>query len=118
MAVLRIVPNFACADPHAARRFYEDVLGLQLVMDHGWIATFAAEAAARPQISLASEGGSGTPVPDISVEVDDLEAVYDRATSDGYAIVYPLTREPWGVGRFFVREPAGCIVNVLCHEQA
>ena len=37
MTVKRIVANIATADTATARRFYGDVLGLDLVMDHGWI---------------------------------------------------------------------------------
>ena len=44
-------------------------------MDLGWIVTFAADAAAVPQVSVATEGGSGTPVPDLSIEVDNLDEV-------------------------------------------
>ena len=41
MAVRRIVPNLHAPDPARARAFYADLLGLEAVMDHGWIVTFA-----------------------------------------------------------------------------
>lgn len=115
MAVLRIVPNIAAEDPAASSRFYRDLLGLEVVMDHGWIMTFAADGAMRPQVSVASEGGSGTPVPTISVEVDDVDAVHARAEAAGFKIVHALTDEPWGVRRFYVRDPSGAVVNILQH---
>jgi catechol 2,3-dioxygenase-like lactoylglutathione lyase family enzyme len=71
MAVRRVVTNIGAADIGAARAFYGDILGMRVAMDLGWIVTFAAEAQSAPQISVATEGGSGTPVPDISIEVDD-----------------------------------------------
>lgn len=37
MAVLRIVANLAGSDLQAARVFYEKLLGLDVIMDHGWI---------------------------------------------------------------------------------
>jgi hypothetical protein len=40
--------------------------------------TFAAREAAAPQISIATEGGSGTPVPDLSIEVNNLDEVHQR----------------------------------------
>jgi hypothetical protein len=52
---------------------YQDVLGLDVLMDMGWIITYGSQAAVTVQISVMSEGGSGTPVPDLSIEVDDLE---------------------------------------------
>jgi lactoylglutathione lyase len=116
MAVRRIVPNISAAEPAAARAFYEDLLGLKLAMDFGWILTFASdEPQAMPQVSVMSEGGSGTPVPDLSIEVDDVDEVYAGAVAAGFEIVYAITDEPWGVRRFFVRDPFGKIVNILSH---
>jgi catechol 2,3-dioxygenase-like lactoylglutathione lyase family enzyme len=57
-----------------AKRFYGDVFGLEALMDLGWIATYGSSTKMDVQISLMTEGGSGTPVPDISMEVDDLDA--------------------------------------------
>lgn len=84
-------------------------------MDQGWIATLASDATARVQVSIASEGGSGTPVPDASIEVDDVDEVYRRAKELGHKIEYELTNEPWGVRRFYVNDPAGKLLNVLSH---
>ncbi len=116
MKVLRIVPNLQASDPAAARAFYQTLLGLEGVMDQGWIVTFAADTRMTPQVSIASEGGSGTPVPALSVEVDDVDAVFARARQAGCAIVYPLTDEPWGVRRFYVLDPFGNVVNILAHH--
>lgn len=116
MTVKRIVPNLPASDPQAARAFYGDLLGLDVVMDHGWIVTFAAEGqSAMPQVSVASEGGSGTPVPLLSIEVDDADLIYGRAKAAGAEIVYDITNEPWGVRRFFMRDPFGNVVNILSH---
>lgn len=117
MTVLRIVANLPAADPEEARAFYASLLGLDVVMDHGWILTFAANTKMTPQVSFASEGGNGTEVPRLSVEVDDVDDVYRRAIERGYEIVYQLTDEPWGVRRFFVRDPLGNAINILMHQQ-
>jgi catechol 2,3-dioxygenase-like lactoylglutathione lyase family enzyme len=116
MAVKRIVANIATENLHRAKAFYADILGLRTVMDHGWIMTFAADSSAAPQISIATEGGSGTPVPDLSIEVDDLDEVYQRAVAVGFAIEYGPKREPWGVRRFYVRDPFGRLLNILMHD--
>lgn len=115
MTVRRIVANIATPDPGSARAFYQGLLGLEIVMDHGWIVTFADDGQAAPQVSFASEGGSGTPVPDLSIEVDDVDEIHTRAVAAGFEIVYAITDEPWGVRRFFVRDPFGKIVNILSH---
>jgi catechol 2,3-dioxygenase-like lactoylglutathione lyase family enzyme len=84
-------------------------------MDHGWIVTFASPAQMAPQVSVATEGGSGMPVPDISIEVDDLDEVERRVREAGLVIEYGPTSEPWGVRRFYVRDPLGRLVNILRH---
>jgi catechol 2,3-dioxygenase-like lactoylglutathione lyase family enzyme len=115
MTVRRIVANISATDPDRARAFYEKLLDLKVVMDYGWILTFASEASAAPQLSVLSEGGSGTPVPDLSIEVDDVDEIYKRAKSAGFEIAYEIVDEPWGVRRFYVRDPFGRIVNILSH---
>ncbi len=73
MKVKRIVTNIEATDVAEAKRFYQDLLGMELLMDHGWIATYGTAETMRTQVSFASEGGSGTPVPDLSIEVDDVD---------------------------------------------
>jgi catechol 2,3-dioxygenase-like lactoylglutathione lyase family enzyme len=41
--VKRIVVNVQTADIAAAAAFYRDVLGLELLMDLGWIATYGTD---------------------------------------------------------------------------
>lgn len=115
MAVLRIVPDLPSSRPEEARRFYADVLGLEPVMDHGWIQTLADPAAPGLQISLLSHDASAPVAPAVSVEVDDVDAAHAAAVAAGAEIVHPLTDEPWGVRRFFVRDPEGNVLNVLGH---
>jgi catechol 2,3-dioxygenase-like lactoylglutathione lyase family enzyme len=116
MAVKRIVANIAASQPEAARAFYGEVLGLEVIMNLSWIMTFAGPPRLiAPQISFASEGGSGTPVPELSIEVDDFDDVLRRAKAAGHAIEYGPQQEPWGVRRFYVRDPFDRLVNVLAH---
>jgi catechol 2,3-dioxygenase-like lactoylglutathione lyase family enzyme len=115
MKVKRIVANIGANDVAAARRFYQDVLGLDLLMDHGWIATYGSAATMSVQVSIASQGGSGTAVPDLSIEVDDLDTALARVQAGGFAIEYGPADEPWGVRRFYVRDPFGRLVNILAH---
>lgn len=115
MTVRRIVANIAVDNAEAAARFYGGVFELDILMDLGWIITFGSEERMQVQLSVMTEGGSGTPVSNISIEVDDLDATWLRAVQGGYAIEYGPIDEPWGVRRFFVRDPFGRLVNVLAH---
>ncbi|QND40395.1 glyoxalase [Rhizobium leguminosarum bv. viciae] len=116
MKVLRIVANIRAPDITSARRFYRDILGLDVIMDHGWITTFGTARSMNVQLSIASQGGSGTEVPDLSIEVDDLDAAFAAMSASGFPIEYGPTDEPWGVRRFYVRDPFGKLVNILFHK--
>lgn len=115
MTVLRIVPNIAAASIQELKHFYSDLFDLDVVMDHGWIATLASGKLATTQISIATEGGSGTAVPDLSIEVDDVDEVHRRAEKGGHQIMYGPVNEPWGVRRFYIRDPGGKLLNILSH---
>ena len=56
MAVKRIVANIATPDPARAAAFYGGLLGMPVVMDHGWIVTHGGQGSALAQVSFASEG--------------------------------------------------------------
>ena len=116
MKVRRIIANIEASDPERAREFYQDLLGLDLLMDHGWIKTFGSREQMTVQVSVASEGGSGTPVPDLSIEVDDLASILSRVKRTGITIEYGPVEEPWGVRRFYIRDPFGKLVNILEHQ--
>jgi catechol 2,3-dioxygenase-like lactoylglutathione lyase family enzyme len=68
------------------------------------------------QVSVATQGGSGTPVPDLSIEVDDIKVALRRVRKAGLTVECGPKREPWGVRRFYVRDPLGKLVNVMQHE--
>ena len=116
MKVKRIVSNVAASGVDTAASFYREILGLELLMDLGWIRTYGSSAKMTIQVSVMSEGGSGTAVPDMSIEVDDIDEALSRVRKEGIAIEYGPAIEPWGVRRFYVRDPSGKLINILQHE--
>jgi catechol 2,3-dioxygenase-like lactoylglutathione lyase family enzyme len=115
MKILPIAPNIAAKDIESAKRFYGGILGLHIAMDMGWIATFEADLPMLPQLSVAAHGGSATDVPDLTIEVDDLDEALRRLQKANIAIEYGLATEPWGVRRFFVRDPFPRLLNIMRH---
>lgn len=83
-----------------AEYFYGEVLGLDQLMDMDFIATYGSHEKMEPQISFLSEGGSGASVPDLSIEVDNLDDALARVEAAGFRVEYGPAREPWGVCRF------------------
>ncbi len=115
MSVRRIVPDIRSKQLDTSRQFYVDVLGLEVAMDMGSIVTLVSPTNPTAQVTLMRDDESSAILPQMSVEVADVDDVHARAVSLGFKVVYPLTNEPWGVRRFFVTDPNGTIINVMCH---
>ena len=115
MTVRRVVPNIVSEAWDDSRAFYGR-LGFEEVMNHGWIMTLASPSSPAAQVSVMTGDRTAPVTPDMSVEVDDVDAAYAAMRDSGAEIVHPLQDEEWGVRRFFVRDPNGRVVNVLGHR--
>ncbi|MEW2705243.1 VOC family protein [Streptomyces koyangensis] len=121
MDVRRVVPNLRTENPEACRAFYARI-GLSPAMELGWITTLtgtgtgAGGGTSSAQLSLMTEDLTGPVVPDLSIEVDDVDAAYEELRAAGAELLFPVRDEEWGVRRFFVRDPDGRVVNVLGHR--
>jgi predicted enzyme related to lactoylglutathione lyase len=113
MAVTRIVANLTAPDPIGLAAFYTEAFGLNLSFDMGWIAFLNEDSNQKIELHTASQGGSGTELPVISIGVDDLDATEAAVRGAGAEVVYGPVSEEWGLRRFFFRDPAGNLVNVV-----
>jgi catechol 2,3-dioxygenase-like lactoylglutathione lyase family enzyme len=115
LTVRRVVPIVTVADLDTAAAAYTRALGLREVMNHGWIVTLAGDDSAQ-QVSLMTKDLTARVNPSVSIEVDDVDAAYERAVAAGLEIMHPLSDEQWGVRRFFFVDADGNVVNVLGHR--
>ncbi|MCD6015432.1 MAG: hypothetical protein K0R41_60 [Geminicoccaceae bacterium] len=113
VTINRAVPNIRSERPAETRDFFVDLLGFEVAMDLGWVATVASPD--NPSIQITIVGGDDMAAPGITVEVDDVDAIHAKALERDLEIAYPLRDEEWGVRRFMLRDPSGTIVNVLSH---
>lgn len=116
MNVQRVVPNLTVTDLPAAVAEHQAVLGLDVLMDHGWIVTLGDDAG--HQLSLITADASAPMNPVVSIFVDDVTEALARVQAAHLEIVHPLTDEPWGVTRFFYRDRDGNVINVGMHATA
>ena len=114
MTISRAVPNIKSERATETRDFFVNLLGFEVAMDMGWVATLASPTNPSAQVTII--GNDDPAAPGISVEVADVDAVYAKAVEQGLEITYPLRDEEWGVRRFMLREPSGVTVNVLSHR--
>jgi catechol 2,3-dioxygenase-like lactoylglutathione lyase family enzyme len=118
MPINRAIPNLLSHDLGAARDFYEGFLGFRVAMDEDGFLMFASKENPAVQLTVASpEGGldRGVAEAGVSIDVGDVDAVHAEAVRRKLEIVYPLTDEPWGIRRFFVKDPSGTVINVASH---
>jgi catechol 2,3-dioxygenase-like lactoylglutathione lyase family enzyme len=109
MPINRAIPNLLSQDLDATRDFYEGFLGFRLAMDEEGFLMFASKENPAVQLTVASpEGGLDRGVAEarVSIDVGDVDAVHAEAVRRNLEIVYPLTNEPWGIRRFFVKDPS------------
>ena len=117
--IRRAMPVVFTDDPEGSRAFYEDFLGFTVGMEQPGFLMLKSPSVPTTQVLLAwADPDVMDPQVhriDMSIEVADSGAAHADAVARGLDIVYPLTDEPWGVRRFFVREPSGKVVNVASH---
>jgi catechol 2,3-dioxygenase-like lactoylglutathione lyase family enzyme len=117
MQATRIMPNLRVPDVDAAKSFYADFLGLSTEeFNMGWVARYTSPDG-RANVQLVTGDATAPEDSVISVATDDIDGAYEEAQQLGYEIAYPLTTEPWGVRRFFVRAPDGNVINVVNHRE-
>jgi catechol 2,3-dioxygenase-like lactoylglutathione lyase family enzyme len=115
MQVNRIIADLLVPDMEAARDFYTDFLGLSTEeFNLGWVARYTSPDG-RTTLQILTRDTSAPVEPVLSVLTTDVKGAYREAQERGYEIVHPLTVEPWGVHRFFVRAPDGNVMNVVGH---
>ena len=116
MAVRRIMPYHQSSDFEATRAFYTRVLGLEEGDFGGGYIGFGSGPA---QVLFAPPGAQQPVLPDMGVDVESraaVDAAHAEAVQGGHEVIYGPVDEPWGVRRFFVRDPQGVVISVLAHD--
>ena len=118
MHVIRVTIDLTVPDIEEAKAFYGDYLGLDgEEMGLGWVTRFVVPNSGE-HIQLVSHDATASENPRLTVKVDDVDDAYAAAHRRGYEIVHPLTTEPRGIRRFFVRAPDGTVLNIAQHHDA
>ena len=116
MRVIRVTADLAVPDLDEAVEFYTDFLGLESEdMGLDWVTRVVVPSSGEP-IQLLSQDATAPENPLLTIKVDDVDEAYATAQRRGYEIVHPLTTEPWGIRRFFVRAPGGVVLNIAQHN--
>ena len=115
MRAVEAITNLHTDDVEHAREFFR-FLGLtEVTMNQGWVARFnSPDSDACVQVVTGDLTAPEDSV--MTIKVDDVDTAYAEAQRRNYEIVHPITDEPWGIRRFFVRSPDGHVINVAGHR--
>jgi len=102
--------------------FYRDVLGQEVLSDHGAIVFLAGHLVLHDAASIAatamdaadarSHDARGRGNLPVSFETDDVEAAYRLVADSGATIVHPVARQAWGQSVFRFLDPDGHLVEI------
>lgn len=117
MNIRGVVPDIPSKHFEESRAFYMDFLGMKLAMDMDFTLTFVSQSNPTAQVNIVRDEGASGSASNVAltVEVSNVDEMHKCAIEFGLEIVYPLTNEPWGVRQFFVADPNGVVINVMCH---
>lgn len=101
--------------------FYRELFEFEVLFDSGWYVHLGAASDPTRQIGIVERTHPSVPVPFqrapsgvvVSIELDDVDAIHERAVRSRYDIVFPLTSEDFGQRHFMIVDPAGTLVDVI-----
>ncbi len=114
-------PLFIVARLDRAKDYYTHYFGFQVVFENEWYLHLAAATGIQVGFMLPKQltqpdefkteyGGAGVI---FSLEVDDADAAYAFAQSQGLDIFLTLRSEAWGQRHFSLRDPNGVYLDVV-----
>jgi catechol 2,3-dioxygenase-like lactoylglutathione lyase family enzyme len=116
-----LFPVLCSNDVAAARDFYVRLLGLRVVFNAGWYVQLQDPTTAAVQLGFVAHDHDSVPgrfrvLPRgvlVTIEVDDVDAVFARARDLGLSIEMSLRDEAFGQRHFMTVDPDGLLVDVV-----
>ena len=117
MKVEQVVPILNVIDVEASVAWFGKLgwePGFQWRGTHSGPVDFGAVVAGDNEIFLCrdGQGGRGDKGAWMSIWVDDVDALHERAVAAGLEVTHPPTDEPWNVREFHVRHPDGHVFRI------
>jgi len=101
--------------------FYRSHFGFAPSFESDWYVHLQSEE--DPKVNLAVLQGDHETVPEpargrvsgliLNFEVEDVDAVFERATKDGLPILLPVRDEDFGQRHFITQDPNGVLIDVI-----
>jgi len=104
-----------------SKTFYESLLGLTTAFEIDWYIQMLSPTDANLQIAFVAHDHESVPSEQrlkpqgviVTIEMANVDTVYQRAQSCELPIVLALKDEPWGQRHFMTRDPNGLLVDLV-----
>lgn len=122
MNVRAIYPVLMTDRVEESRRFYAELLDLDLAFDSDWYVQLISAGTDKAQMGMVESGHESIPAAFrdpaeagflVTVEVEDVDSVFERAVLQETPIELSLRDEEWGQRHFITRDPNGIAVDVV-----
>jgi catechol 2,3-dioxygenase-like lactoylglutathione lyase family enzyme len=116
MTVTALYPVLMTDRPTVLARFYAELLELETVFEADWFVQLSGQmgfvAAGHDSVPERFRGARPSGLL-VTVEVDDVDAVHERAVAMGLPMELSLRSEEWGQRHFITADPDGTAVDVV-----
>jgi catechol 2,3-dioxygenase-like lactoylglutathione lyase family enzyme len=121
MSVNAVFPVLMTDRLAESRDFYADLLDMRLAFEADWYVQLLSPTTQAAQLGLVATEHESVPAAFrraaagvlVTVEVDDVDALHQRARARGLPIELSLRDEDWGQRHFITRDPNGLAVDVV-----
>ena len=113
-------PVVITADVAGTAAFYRRHLGFSPAFEADWYVHLQSEEDPAINLAVLEAGHPTIPESDLPItslilnfEVEDVDAVYERALKEEWPILKPLCDEDFGQRHFIARDPSGTLIDVI-----
>lgn len=115
-----LFPDICSRDLVESKEFYVSLLGFKVIFEIDWYIQLQSPSVESIQIAFVDINHPSVPkghqkAPQgvvVTVEVDDVDAVYQKALNLKLPVIVELCDEEWGQRHFMVEDPNGLLVDV------
>lgn len=116
-----LFPDICSNAIEESKEFYMSLLGLEPVFAIEWYVQLRSPSDKNLQIAFVRQDHASVPAGFrhsprgviVTVEMDDVDPVYQRARDLRYEIIVELRDEAWGQRHFMVRDPNGLLLDLV-----
>ncbi len=117
----RLITSLLSVDPAAASEFFQEHLGMDVMLDIGWFISLVHPDHPGTEIAITRADHDSVPPTHrhpaqgvaIAVVVEDASAVHASLTANGCPPLGEPVDHPWGQRQFFAPGPDGVLLDVV-----